>query len=154
MRAQKRPWKEMRAQKHAQKEVRAQRCTQKEVRARKRTKKEIKAQRHTRKKGRVRKHTTQQLMVKHRLINVENNALWLICTYTYLRNICPFFLHGVFLFSKVWVLIANFDGLFALCLLESYFVILTSGKGLISSYFFILQPLSQGSSTLPNILFS
>jgi len=53
-------------------------------------------------------------MVKHRPVNVENNALWLICMYTYLRNIGPPFFHGVFLFSKVWVLIANFDSLFAL----------------------------------------
>jgi hypothetical protein len=52
-------------------------------------------------------------MVKHQPVNVENNALWLICMYTYLRNIGHPFLYGVFLFSKVWVLIANFDGLFA-----------------------------------------
>jgi len=57
-------------------------------------------------------------MVKHRSDNVESNALWSICIYTYLRNIGPPFPHGVFLFSKVWVLVANFDGLFALAYLS------------------------------------
>ena len=64
--------------------------------------------------GRVRKRTTQKVMMKHRSNNVENNALWSICMYTYLRNIGPLFLHGVFLFSKVGVLVVNFDGFFAL----------------------------------------
>jgi hypothetical protein len=54
------------------------------------------------------------------------------------------FLHGVFLFSKVGVLVRS-------CLLESHLVILTSWKGLISSYFFVLHPLSQGLPILPDI---
>ena len=54
------------------------------------------------------------------------------------------FLHGVFLFSKVGVLVRS-------CLLESHLVILTSWKGLISSYFFVLHPLSQGLPILPGI---
>ena len=41
--------------------------------------------------GRVKKRTTQKLMVKHRYVNVEGNALWLIWMYTYLRNIGPLF---------------------------------------------------------------
>ena len=63
--------------------------------------------------GRVRKRTTQEVMMKHRFDNVESNALWLICMYTYLRKYRSPFLHGVFLFSKVGVLVVNFDGFFA-----------------------------------------
>jgi len=51
-------------------------------------------------------------IVKHQSVNVESNALWSIYIFTYLRNIGPHFIHGVFLFSKVWVFVANFDGLF------------------------------------------
>jgi len=40
---------------------------------------------------------------------------------------------------------------FRSCLLESCLVILTSRKDLISSYFFVLHPLSQGLSILPDI---
>jgi len=53
------------------------------------------------------------MIVKHRSVNVESNALWSIYMFTYLRNIGPYFIHGIFLFSKVWVFVAKFDGLFA-----------------------------------------
>jgi len=61
------------------------------------------------------------------------------------------FLYGVFLFSKVRVLVVNFDGFFRSCLLESSIMILTYRKDLISSYFFVFHPLSKGLPILPDI---
>ena len=58
------------------------------------------------------------------------------------------FLHGVFLFSKVGVLTVNFNGFFALAYSSH---LLTSRKSLISSYFFVIHPLSQGLPILPGI---
>ena len=63
--------------------------------------------------GRVEKRITQKVMMKHRSDNVESNALWSICMYTYLRNIGSHFFMVSF-FSKVGVLVVNFDGFFAL----------------------------------------
>ena len=112
---------------------RVRKCTTWEVRAQRRTRKKIGLQnalpkrwwlKSTLKKevglkgalkgGRIRKRTTQEVMVKHWYVNDESNAWWSICMYTYLRNIGPSFLHEVFLFLKVWVLVVNFNDLFAL----------------------------------------
>jgi hypothetical protein len=76
--------------------------------------------------------------------------------YTYLRNVGPLFfmefsfLHGVLIFSKVGVSDSKLWWLFRSCLLESYLVTLTTWKDLISSYFFVLPPLSQELPILPN----
>jgi hypothetical protein len=60
------------------------------------------------------------------------------------------FLHGVLIFSKVGVSDSKLWWLFRSCLLESYLVTLTTWKDLISSYFFVLPPLSQELPILPN----
>jgi hypothetical protein len=74
------------------------------------------------------------------------NAWWSICMYTYLRNICPFSSWTLPFCSKLW-------WLFCFYLLESLLVILTSGKGMISAYFFTFKPLSQRLSSLPLTFF-
>ena len=81
---------------------------------------------------------------------------WKQCIMIYMHVYLPekyrsSFLHGVFLFLKVWSVGSKLRWLFLSCLLESSLVILISGKGLISSYFFVLHPLSQGLPILPNI---
>ena len=50
------------------------------------------------------------------------------------------FLHGIFLFLKRWSVGSELRWLFCSCLLESFLVILTPRKDLISSYFFVLHP--------------
>jgi hypothetical protein len=64
--------------------------------------------------------------------------------YTYLRNIGPLFFMEFSFPQKFESLIVSFDGSFdgsfRSCLLESYLVILTTWKDLISSYFFVLRP--------------
>ena len=59
--------------------------------------------------------------------------------YTYLRNIGPLFFMEFSFPQKFESLIVSFDGSRS-CLLESYLVILTTWKDLISSYFFVLHP--------------
>ena len=64
--------------------------------------------------------------MRHRSVMDESNASWLICMYTYLRNIGPLFFME-FLFSQNFEsLIVCFNGSFRSCLLKSYLVILTS----------------------------
>ena len=63
-----------------------------------------------------------------------------ICIYTYLRSIGPLFFMEFSFSPKLESLIVSFDGSFRSCLLESYLVILTTRKDLISSYFFVLCP--------------
>jgi len=76
--------------------------------------------------------------------------LWFICTYTYLRNIGPIS-SWCLSFLKSWSVGSKLRWLFLSCLLESSLVILTSGKGFISSYFFVFHLLSQGLPILPGI---
>jgi len=71
--------------------------------------------------------------------------------YTYLRNIGPPFLHGVFLFSKVWVSDSKLWWLSYSCLLEPHLVILTSGKGIAWAYFFAHKSLSEELSSLHHV---
>ena len=53
-------------------------------------------------------------------------------------------------FLKSWSIGSKLRWLFCSFLLESYLLILTSGKGLISFYFFVLHPSSQGLPILPD----
>ena len=71
--------------------------------------------------------------------------------YTYLRNIGPLFFMEFFFSQKFESLIVSFDGSFRSYLLESYLVILTSMRGMTSTYFFVHKPLSEGLSASPNI---
>jgi hypothetical protein len=92
-------------------------------------------QRRIQKGDRTRKHTIwmmraqqpaqKEVMVRHRFINNESNASWLICMYTYLRNIDPLFFIEFSFFSKVWLSDRKLWWLFRSCLLKSYLVILT-----------------------------
>ena len=91
-------------------------------------------------------------MVKHQFVNDESNALWSICMYTYLRIIGPSFLHRVFLFSQVGVLVVNFDGFFTLAYSSHILWSWPLGKTWYHHFFF-LQHLSQRSPTLPYIFF-
>ena len=72
--------------------------------------------------------------------------------YTYLRNIGSLFFMEFSFSQKFESLIVSFDGSFRSCLLESYLVILTSMRGMTSTYFFVHKPLSEGLSASPNIL--
>jgi len=148
----------------ARREMRAQRCIWREVglgnalperiRAQRRTRNEIRIENalperwgskvHS-KRGRVRKSTTQEvrtqrrtrkeIMVKHQFVKNESKALWSICMYN-LRNIGPLFFMESSFSQKFESCKLQWHFLF--CLLESYLVILTSRKSLISSYFFVL----------------
>ena len=93
----------------------------------------------------------KEVMVRHWSVKDESNASWSICMYTYLRNIGPPFLHGVFLFSKVWVSNSKLWWLSYSCLLEPHLVILTSGKGITWAYFFAHKSLSEELSSLHNV---
>jgi hypothetical protein len=75
--------------------------------------------------------------------NVENNVLWLICMYTYQRNIGPLFLYEVLFFPKGWILDSKHRWLFHYWLLKSHHMSWTSERVL------LLIPLSQGLSTMP-----
>jgi len=103
--------------------------------------------------GRIRKHTTQKIMVKHRYINVESNALWSICMYTYLRNIGPHFLQWSLSFLKSLSLGSKLWWPSCSRLLESHLVILTSEKGLISSYFYPPTFISRVVNSTPHFIF-
>jgi hypothetical protein len=54
-------------------------------------------------------------------------------------------------FLKSWSVGSKLRWLFHSCILESHLVILTSGKGLMPSYFYVLHLLSQGLPILPDI---
>jgi len=114
------------------------------------------------KKGdRARKHTIwmmraqqpaqKEVTMRHRSVKDENNAWGSLCMYTYLRNIGPLFFMEFFFSQKFESLIVSFDGSFRSYLLESYLVILTSMRGMTSTYFFVHKPLSEGLSASPNI---
>ena len=81
---------------------------------------------------------------------LKANTLWLICMSTYLRNIGPHFFMMSF-FSKKWNVNSKLWWAFHSCLLKSYLVILSSRKGLMPSYIFVLHPLSQGLPVLLDI---
>jgi hypothetical protein len=76
------------------------------------------------------------------------NALWSICMYTYLRNICSFSLWTFFIFKSL-ILYRRVSMAFRFCLLKSQLMIFTSGNGMISTDFFAYKPLSQSSLALP-----
>ena len=61
------------------------------------------------------------------------------------------FLHGVFLFSKVWVSDSKLWWLFRSC--KSYLVILTSERDMTLAYFFAHKLLSEKFSTLSNTFY-
>jgi len=63
------------------------------------------------------------------------------------------FLHGVFLFLKVWVSNCKLWFLFRSCLLKLHLVFLTSENGMTSAYFFTYKLLSQGLLALPYIFY-
>jgi hypothetical protein len=63
------------------------------------------------------------------------------------------FLHGVFLFLKVWVSNCKLWFLFRSCLLKLHLVFLTSENGMTSTYFFTYKLLSQGLLALPYIFY-
>ena len=71
--------------------------------------------------------------------------------YTYLRNIGPHFFMVSFFSLKSCSVGSKLRWLFHFFLLELYLVILTSGKGLMPSYIFVLHPLSQELPILPDI---
>ena len=81
---------------------------------------------------------------------LKANTLGLICMYTYLKNIGPYFFIVSF-FSQKWNVDSKLRWPFHSCLLKSHLVILTPGKVLMPSYIFVLHPLSQGLPILPNI---
>jgi hypothetical protein len=70
----------------------------------------------------------QEVMVRHWYVKDESNVSWSICMYTYLRSVGPLsswsslfymefsFLHGVLIFSKVWVSDSKLRWLFSLLL--------------------------------------
>jgi len=62
----------------------------------------------------------------------------------------PFF-HGVFLFSKIRVLVVNFDGFFSLVYSSHFLWFWPLGKAWYHHTFFVLHPLSQGLPILPDI---
>jgi hypothetical protein len=67
----------------------------------KRTTWEVRAQRRTQNEVGLENALPQKVMMKHRYDNVENNALWSICMYTYLRNIGPHFFMVSFFSQKL-----------------------------------------------------
>ena len=71
--------------------------------------------------------------------------------YTYLRNIGPHFFMVSFFSLKSCSIGSKLRWLFHFCLLGLHLMILTSGKGLMSSYIFVLHPLSQELPILPDI---
>ena len=71
--------------------------------------------------------------------------------YTYLRNIGPHFFMVSLFFLKSCSVGSKLRWLFHFCLLGLHLVILTSRKGLMSSYIFVLHPLSQELPILPDI---
>jgi len=74
----------------------------------------VRAQRRTRNVVGLENALPQKVMMKHWSDNFETNSLWSICMYTLPEKCRSPFLHGVFLFSKVGVLVVNIDGFLAL----------------------------------------
>ena len=114
--------------------MRAQRRTQNKVRAQRRTQNEV---------------GLENALPKRWWWNTNlTNALWFdMHVYLPEKYRSPF-LHGVILFLKVGV---NFDGLFTLTYSSHILWFWPFRKGLMSLYFFVLQPLSQGLSILLDI---
>jgi hypothetical protein len=137
--------------------MRAQRRTQNGGGVRKRTTQEMRAQRRTQFKVRAQRRTQNEVGLENTLPkrwwwNTDlTNALWFdMHVYSPEKYRSPF-LHGVFLFLKVRVLVVNFDGLFTLVNSSYILWFWPFRKGLMPLYLFVLQPLSQGLSILPDI---
>jgi len=90
-------------------------------------------------------------MRKHRSDNVESNALWSICMYTYLRNIGPHFFMVSFFSQKLECWQIDFDGFFALAYSSHLLWPWPLEKTWYHHTSLSSTPLSQGLPILPDI---
>ena len=131
----------------------------KESWVRKCTAQDIKAQRHTWKEAGLEntllkrwehKGTFEKRFVGETLVCQRLKSCIIINIHVYQRNICSFS-SLTFLFLESSSLCSKFWWFFHSCLLETHHVILTSRKGMTSTYLFAHKPLSQRSSAMPYI---